>query len=111
MITTAVSSQSLATCELQLLLEQGGIGPRASLPQSMKGKMLTAEVAQDERRQVVIAYEATQEGRRMLGWATNYCLATDDELHLVHYQVSLDHPYSTLLQPVGYVEFKQAQLT
>ena len=77
----------------------------------MKAKMLTAEAAQDERRQVVIAYDATEEGRRMLSWATNYCLATDDELHLVHYQVSLDHPYSMLLQPVGYVELKQAQCT
>lgn len=77
--------------KLQLLLEQGGVGPRASLPQSMKAKMLTAEAAQDERRQVVIAYDATEEGRRMLGWATNYCLATDDELHLVHYQVCLEH--------------------
>lgn len=66
---------------------QGGIGPRASMPQSMKAKVLTAEADQDERRQVVIAYDATEDGRQMMMWASKYCLSAEDELHLVHYQV------------------------
>ena len=57
------------------------------MPQNMKAKMLTAEADKDERRQVVIAYDAREEGRQMVIWATKYCLAADDDLHIVHYQV------------------------
>ncbi len=67
---------------------QGGPGPRASLPQNVKAVMLTATVDANQPRKVVIAYDAFDVGRQMLTWAAKYCLASDDELFLLQYQVS-----------------------
>ena len=61
---------------------------RATLPQNLKGNTLTANVADaDLPRKVVIAYDGFDVGRQMLTWAAKYCLASDDQLSLVQYQV------------------------
>lgn len=71
-------------------MEQAAAGPgaRASLPQNMKANMLTATTDPDKPRKVVIAYDAFDVGRQMLTWAAKYCLASDDQLFLLQYQVS-----------------------
>lgn len=53
----------------------------------MKAKVLIAEADHDEPRQLVVAYDALEEGRQMMSWVSKYCLASDDQLHIVHYQV------------------------
>ena len=75
------------TVELAPIVLQGTPGPRASLPQSMKIKVLNAEADHDEPRQLVVAYDALEEGRQMMSWVAKYCMASDDQLHVVHYQV------------------------
>lgn len=50
--------------------------------------MLTAMAADaDLPRKVVIAYDSFDVGRQMLTWAAKYCLAADDQLFLLQYQV------------------------
>ncbi|KAL3130823.1 hypothetical protein ABBQ38_000158 [Trebouxia sp. C0009 RCD-2024] len=67
----------------------GGPGARASLPQHMKANMLTATAADaDLPRKVVIAYDSFDVGRQMLTWAAKYCLAAEDQVFLLQYQVS-----------------------
>lgn len=63
---------------------------RASLPQHAKASMLSASAADaDLPRKVVIAYDGFDVGRQMLTWAAKYCLASDDQLSLLQYQVGL----------------------
>ena len=50
--------------------------------------MLSATPESNERRKVVIAYDGLDVGRQMLTWAAKFCLAADDELFLLQYQVS-----------------------
>lgn len=71
-------------------MEQAAAGPgaRASLPQSVKASVLTASPEVNERRKVVIAYDGFDTGRQMLTWAAKFCLAAEDELFLLQYQVS-----------------------
>lgn len=75
---------------------QGGPGVRASLPQHMKANMLTTTAADaDLPRKVVIAYDSFDVGRQMLTWAAKYCLAAEDQMFLLQYQVwliALKHP-------------------
>lgn len=75
---------------LGVALEQVAAGPRAtaSLPQNLKVSMLTARPETDQARKVVIAYDGFDVGRQMLTWAAKYCLASEDELYLLQYQVS-----------------------
>ena len=61
---------------------------RASLPQNLKANVLSATPESNERRKVVIAYDGLDVGRQMLTWAAKFCLAADDELFLLQYQVS-----------------------
>lgn len=50
--------------------------------------MLSAPAADaDLPRKVVIAYDGFDVGRQMLTWAAKYCLASDDQLSLLQYQV------------------------
>ena len=61
--------------------------------------MLTATAAEaDLPRKVVIAYDGFDVGRQMLTWAAKYCLASDDQLSLVQYQVS---HFLVVLQPAA----------
>lgn len=80
---------------------QGGPGARASLPQHMKANMLTATAADaDLPRKVVIAYDSFDVGRQMLTWAAKYCLAAEDQVFLLQYQVwhmALKHPFMLAL--------------
>lgn len=34
--------------------------------------------------QVCLAFESTDVGQHMLGWATKFCLFPDDEVYIVH---------------------------
>ena len=49
--------------------------------------MLTATADADVPRKVVVAYDGFDAGRQMLTWAAKFCLASDDELFLLQYQV------------------------
>ena len=86
---------------------QGGPGARTSLRQHMKANMLTAAAADaDLPRKVVIAYDSFDVGRQMLTWAAKYCLAADDQLFLLQYQVrqipmSHEKPLPLLIQFVS----------
>ena len=64
----------------------------------MKANMLTATTDPDKPRKVVIAYDAFDVGRQMLTWAAKYCLASDDQLFLLQYQVTYS-PLSCSLLP------------
>ena len=82
------SKTLLATTQNCVVGMQAGPRQTASLPQNLKASMLTARPETDQPRKVVIAYDGFDVGRQMLTWAAKYCLASEDELHLLQYQAS-----------------------